>query len=65
MYVFFGEKSLSDHPCLTALLGGQKVNFLGAIINGRCNITICSLVNVSIQLPFYKKKHVPSQKQHL
>jgi hypothetical protein len=52
MYVFFWEKSLSDHPCLTALFGGQKVKFLGAIINGRCNITICNLITVSIRLPF-------------
>jgi hypothetical protein len=52
MYVFFWEKSLSDHPCLIALFGGQKVNILGAIINGRCHITICNLVIVSIRLPF-------------
>jgi hypothetical protein len=44
----FLEKSLSDHPCLTPLLGDQKVKFCGAIINGRCKNTICNLVNVSI-----------------
>jgi hypothetical protein len=27
MCVFFLEKSLSDHPYLTPLLGGQKVKF--------------------------------------